>query len=210
MGIIHGFSRALDKYMKIFTNFVYLQLLWVGFTILGFGVLGFYPSTVAMFTVVRKWVMKEMGIPIFKTFWQAYKKEFIKTNILGLVFTIVGYILYIDIQFIILNIKHIHPVFVVLIFFIVYLALSFIIFFFPIYVHFQYKFFEYFKYSFLYSLLSPFKTMGILVTTLFLLFIMVKIPALLTLFCGSMISYLWMWFVYQLVNQQEKKNRMEH
>ncbi|MBS4177478.1 YesL family protein [Lederbergia citrea] len=39
----------------------YVNLPWISF---GLIVLGFFPATAAMFTVIRKWMMKEQ-VPVF-------------------------------------------------------------------------------------------------------------------------------------------------
>ncbi|WP_084028990.1 YesL family protein [Bacillus sp. J33] len=59
---------------------VYLNLLWIAFSLLGIVLFGFFPATAAMFSVVRKWIMGETDVRVFKEFWQTYRKEFWKAN----------------------------------------------------------------------------------------------------------------------------------
>lgn len=68
--------------MKLFQTFsewlfrlMWTNLLWIGFTILGLGIFGIMPATVAMFTVVRKWQMHETEISIWSVFKETYFKE---------------------------------------------------------------------------------------------------------------------------------------
>ena len=49
-------------------------------------VFGVMPSTVATFSILRKWVQGNFDMPIFKTFKNVYKKEFINSNKCGFVF----------------------------------------------------------------------------------------------------------------------------
>src|SRR5699024_12166732 len=63
------------------TRFAYVNVLWILFTFLGLVFLGAMPSTVAMFAVIRKWVTGDKEVPIFKTFLESYRTEFVKANI---------------------------------------------------------------------------------------------------------------------------------
>ncbi len=72
-----GYYRICTWIMRM----AYVNLLWVAFSLLGLGIFGFFPATAAMFVVIRKWLSSEQDIPVFKTFWNAFKTEFIKINI---------------------------------------------------------------------------------------------------------------------------------
>ncbi|KAA0550187.1 DUF624 domain-containing protein [Bacillus sp. BGMRC 2118] len=84
--------RACEWIMK----FAYLNILWVVFSLVGLLVLGLFPSTTAMLAVCRKWIMKQPDIPIFKTFWETYKKDWIISNIIGAVLIVSSYFIYIE------------------------------------------------------------------------------------------------------------------
>ena len=68
MGRVLSFCEWVLKFLR--------QSAVVCFTMLGIGVFGFMPATTALFSVTRKWIMGKTDIPIFKTFWQAYRGEF--------------------------------------------------------------------------------------------------------------------------------------
>lgn len=126
----------------------YINLLWIMFTVSGLILLGFMPATAALFTVVRKWFMKETEVPIWKTFFSVYKSEFIKSNSFGLVFVMAGIMLYVD-YYLILNLDGIIRIVATSILLLIScLYLITVLFFFPVYVHYELKFFDYFKYSF--------------------------------------------------------------
>src|SRR5690554_99319 len=64
-----------------FSNLAYLNLLWIVFTLLGGIILGFIPSTSALFSVIRQLLRKnDEEIPITKIFWTYYRKDFWKIN----------------------------------------------------------------------------------------------------------------------------------
>ena len=81
------------------SRLAYANLLWILFTLLGLGIFGFMPATVAFFTVTRKWVMGDRDIPVFKTFWTTYRQEFFKSTLFGFLLFAIGYIIYIDLAF---------------------------------------------------------------------------------------------------------------
>src|SRR5699024_12137018 len=56
-------------------------------------IFGMMTTKTAMFAVVRKWIMGEEDISIFPTFWGTYRKDFFKTNILGVILFLIGYML---------------------------------------------------------------------------------------------------------------------
>ena len=85
---MEGFMRGVYSVSEWVMKFTYVNILWITFSILGLFVLGLFPATTAMFAVIRKWVLKLPDIPTFKTFTSAYKKEFLKSNVIGLMFSL--------------------------------------------------------------------------------------------------------------------------
>src|SRR5690625_1946818 len=94
-GPMGGFYTLANWIMRL----AYVNILWIAFSLVGIIILGFFPATIGMFTVIRKWIQGDGDIPIFTTFWATYKKEFLKSNLLGLFLSLIGYILYIDFIF---------------------------------------------------------------------------------------------------------------
>ncbi len=97
-----GFEEIIWKLYEALgwiTKFIYLNILWIIFSLLGIVVLGFFPATATMFGITRKWLLGEKDIPIFKTFFFLYKTNFIESNIIGSLLLIFGAILYIDLRF---------------------------------------------------------------------------------------------------------------
>ena len=94
-GVMAMMYGACEAIMKI----AWLNGIWVLFTLGGGIVFGWAPSTAAMFTVVRKWLLGRTDAPLFKTFYQTYKKEFFKANGLGLILITAGTILFVNYQF---------------------------------------------------------------------------------------------------------------
>src|SRR5690625_7542702 len=108
-----------------------------------------------MFAVSRKWVHRETDIPIFKTFWESYKKEFIQANILGIILFLIAYLLVI--QFNILyhqeSLMYKLASFSIVALMILYAII--ITYFFPIFVLFYLRTFDFIKCSFIFGIFHP-------------------------------------------------------
>jgi len=199
-----GFSGFIYMITELVMQFAYLQLLWIAFTLMGLGLLGIFPSTAAMFSVVRKWIMGEEDVPVFKTFWQTYKTEFVRVNGLGLILSAIGWLLYVDYDFFTFGTTMGSSILKIITLLIIYLFVTTCIYFFPIFVHYRYRFFDYFKYSFLYSVSTPLKTAGLFIITYVIYLLLLKVPVLFLFFSGSVISYMWMWYIYQTIRKIQK------
>lgn len=202
---MNGFVAGYYRFAVWITRFAYLNLLWVLFSLVGLLFFGVLPATTAMFAVVRKWIDGDRDIPIFKTFWQSYRKEFIKINLLGYGILIVGYLLTIEFQ-ILRSQEHISYIIasfgVVGLFIIYFIILLYI---FPIFVHFKLKPLEYIKWAFVIGIGHPFLTLflfGVIITLVYLTFI--TIPALLFFFGGSISAYILMWGASQTFPKYER------
>lgn len=129
------------------------NICWIAFTALGLGVFGFFPATVALFTIVRKWLRKDSDVPVWKTFKQVYFKEWKRSNGIGLVFYSIGLFLFIDIR---ITETFMLGVFASFLSVILYILLIILLLaaghFFAVYVHYELSSREYIKQSFLVTL----------------------------------------------------------
>ncbi|MFB3160238.1 YesL family protein [Neobacillus sp. 179-J 1A1 HS] len=187
-GAIGGFYRLCDWIMKL----AYINILWISFSLLGLIVFGLFPATTAMFVIVRKILMDKDEIPILKTFWESYKSEFFKSNLLGLILTITGYILYIDIFFLrnttgFINLLY-YPSLM--------LALGFVLtlfYVFPTLVHFDLSILQVIKCAFVIMLMNPLSTVLMVIGSFAAYLLMTTIPGLIPIFSGSILSFVIMW-----------------
>src|SRR5690625_1086500 len=148
-----GISSKLYTFLNLIYRLAIINLLWLCFTVIGLILFGFFPATVAMFTVIRKEVLKE-DMQIFQTFWSTYKQEFLKSNLLGLILVVIGYILYIDIVFLKYISGAIQILYIpVLIMCIVYILM--LLYIFPVYVHYHVTIAQVIKNAFLMMVLYP-------------------------------------------------------
>ncbi|MEH7391455.1 YesL family protein, partial [Bacillus sp. JJ1474] len=183
-GLMDFIYRASDWIIRL----AYVNFLWMLFSILGLIIFGIFPSTVAMFTVLRQWIRSDKDIKVFKTFWSTFKSEFLKSNILGFILLGIGFILYIDFKFFstidgwvatILNL-------VLLSLFVIYAIV--VLYIFPVKVHFELKTIQYFKYALVIGVSFPKTTLLIALSVLILQYIMSYITILIIFFLGSLIS----------------------
>ncbi len=89
-----GLYRFSDRFAKL----VYLNILWMGFSLLGGLVLGFAPATMAMFAVNRNWIWGDQERPLFPLFWEKYRREFWAANAVGWIWALPLTILALDRQ----------------------------------------------------------------------------------------------------------------
>lgn len=205
-GIMGGFYSACEWIVRM----AYLNILWIGFTMLGFVVLGIFPATVAMFTIARKFYQGEADLPIFQQFWKTYKKEFVKTNLFGYTLVIIGAILAFDIYFF-YQLEGL----VSQILFYVFIALTFnfvvmLFYIFPVYVHYDLKFFQNIKYALIIGMSNPFHTLSMILCFVFMYFVIEVAPAALLFLSVAPLSMMMMLIAYRIFMRIEHKNIEEN
>lgn len=201
---MNGFVGGFYKVSEIIMRLAYVNFLWIIFTLLGLVVFGFFPASTALLTVCRKWIIGEMDLPVFQTFFTAYKKEFMKSNVIGIVFLLIGYIIYIDLSII----REAHGLirviyFPVLLIFIGYLLTGFYLF--PIIVHYDTKIFQAIRNSFMMMMMYPLSTIMMVFGTMAIYFLMTTIPGLIPLFAGSAFAFVIMWSALLAFSKIEKR-----
>lgn len=88
-----GFTGGLFNFCVWFSRLAFLNILWFIFTFLGFIIFGFFPATVALLATTRQFIKKN-NPPILRTFWHYYKKDFIESNKIGLILSLIGILFY--------------------------------------------------------------------------------------------------------------------
>lgn len=192
-----------DWIMKL----AYANLLWFLFTILGIGLFGFMPASVALFTVVRKWLKKDIDIPIFQTFFQTFKKDFIKANKIGILFVLVGYVLYIDSMFIknvtgTMQMALIVPFLIACLFYLITLLYIF-----PVYVHYELTVLQYIRNSFFIGILNPISTLLMIISISLLGILFGYLPEIVPFFSIVLIAIITMWGSNRTFHKMELKRK---
>jgi uncharacterized membrane protein YesL len=189
-------------------KFAYINLLWIGFSLIGLIVLGFFPATISMFAVIRKWLMGEGDIPIFRTFWTTYKSEFLRSNGLGLLVAVVSGLIVLDLVFM----KNLGNGFTnaiqIPLYMFMFAVVMTMFYLFPVYVHYELKLIQMIKNSFFIMLINPLENL-VMITGLAAVFFVVKyIPGLGFFFGGSLSAAIIMASGYLAFNKVDKKKQM--
>lgn len=195
-------SSALYSIFEWISRFAFLQLLWIMFTLIGGIIFGLFPSTLAVFAIIRSWLKGDTEIPILKSFWNFYKVEFIKANKLGLIVSIVFMVYvtdYLYMQHSSVTWYHI-PLFAS---FIIFLLFSLYIF--PVFVHFQLNTLGLIKNAFLIMLINPTITFYMLICiTSFIIFCWF-LPAIIFIFGISGYALITMWLSMHAFQKLQKE-----
>ncbi|MGP4041514.1 YesL family protein [Gracilibacillus sp. D59] len=88
-------SSGIFKICEWLYRLALLNMLAIGFTLLGGIVLGVFPAITAMFALNDKW-MKAEEFPVIKEYWKVYKQHFVKSNVLGGLILVTAVALYTD------------------------------------------------------------------------------------------------------------------
>lgn len=186
-GIAGGLYQIGTWIIRIFT----LNLLWIFFSLLGLLIFGLFPATIAMYTVVRKWIKGNKDIPILRNFWDSYRTNFLKANILGFIQFVIAYIIYIDYSFLD-TLSGWSAVLLNMILISVFILFSVVLLFiFPVYVHYELKIFQYIRLSIIIGISYPIQTILMLFCVVLCYVIIHVIPGFL-LFSGSALSFFMM------------------
>ena len=183
-----GFMGGFYKLLEWISRLALLNILWISFSLLGLVVFGFFPATVAMFAVARKWVLGNDDLSIFKTFWSTYKREFLKSNLLGFIISAIAIVLYIDLQFV----NHATNSFISFLY-IPFLIVTFIficmlLYIIPIFVHYDMKISQVIKNSFFVMIMNPLSTFYMLIGSFGICFALSYAPPICILYSGNLLA----------------------
>lgn len=189
--------RELGSNLYIFfewvTRFAYLNILWILFTLFGGVIAGIYPSTTTVFAIMRKWLAGEDDLPIFKTFWSQYKKDFLKSNYLGVYFNIILVFILMDL-FYLYNIADSGMKWTAIPLSAGILFLSFLLLYlFPVFVHYDQPVRKTVRTSFLLMLISPLQIFVMLISLLAIAVILWIFPAIGFIFGMSLYAFVTIW-----------------
>ncbi|MBB5326353.1 putative membrane protein YesL [Anoxybacillus tepidamans] len=202
-GLLDG---KLYRVCEWITKLAYINILWVLFTLVGAVIFGIAPAAVALFTIVRKWlVFHDNDVPVFKTFFQTYKKEFWRANCFGIVFIAVAYILYIDVLYLAHVPSSFRLLFSIVLFIIFIFYIVTLLYIFPIYVHYKLNFWQYMKYALLIGMANPLMTLIMLMSAGVLFVVFMYIPGLIPFFSISLFSLVVMGSALRAFRKVEEK-----
>lgn len=174
------------------TKFAFLNVLWIVFSLMGGIIFGVFPATIAMFTITRNWATGNTELPLFKSFWEYFRSEFFRSNLLG-IFVIIGlFITILDLLYIQMH-GTLNWTFIPLFAFILLFGL-FLFYLFPTYVHYDIKLVQVIKNAFLIMLINPINSLIMILCLLLFAILVWVMPALAFIFGGSTYAFITMHF----------------
>jgi len=199
---------SFEKIIKItefITEFVMLNVMWFAGCVLGGVIFGWAPSTVALLAVIRNKIMKKEYYGVVRSFWATYKKEFIKSNALGIVCMLFLVIVSINKINFDSQPEGIFTILSVISTVVRVLICGIILYMFPLYVHYNMDLKEYFIRALNLLIVKPFVTICIVLWTLLVYVIIMKIPGLIAIFGVSVYFYGIMAINYQFFMRNEQR-----
>jgi uncharacterized membrane protein YesL len=179
----------------VISEWIYLlfviQMFWLVGAVIGLGLFGIIPSTLAMFAVFRK-RLQDGDVDIIKTFWNAYRTMFFKSQLTGLFWILLGLFLYYDIR-ILFNYQNTFSFIIGAILIsvlLIYLLATMILM--PMNVHYEMTSSNRVRLSVMIAITMPHISIGLTLSTILVYFIATYIP-ILFLLCGiSLAAFLYM------------------
>ncbi|GAE92162.1 yESV protein [Gracilibacillus boraciitolerans JCM 21714] len=190
------------------TRFAWLNILWLIFTLLGLVLFGIMPASIAMFSIVRKWVLKDFNVPIFQSFLLEYKRNFFRANLLGIVLYVIGYFLSVFLKYTgMMSESNLYPVllgtFILAAFFYVLLILYIA----PVFVHYELSFWQYIRYAISIGAVNLPYSVSALTVLAGIYYVSLKFPGITLFFSFSISAYVTMFIVQIGFTQLLKKQR---
>ncbi|WP_430610425.1 YesL family protein [Enterococcus sp. DIV0876] len=75
--------KPVAYYLDVVMKFAYLNILWLGFTLLGVGIVGFFPATMTVCVLLRGYILDGEMEWTIKGFLACYQRLFIRSNSIG-------------------------------------------------------------------------------------------------------------------------------
>lgn len=200
-----GYMEKLNTIMEWIMRLFVLQLIWILFCLVGLVIGGIFPATFTMFAICRKWLNKQTEFPIFRTFWELYRKGLLKTNLLGWVTTLTGMSLFYYFQLFKGSEGMIDLVLLIAVWIVGILYLMTVLLMIPVYVHFDIKLINVVKYALIIAISNPFHILSMAALIIGFSMVMVIVPALIPFFSFSVLAFGLMWMSKSAFTRMEHK-----
>ncbi len=177
----------------------------------------FFPATAAMFTLPRKWVMGEVDVPLFKTFFRGYKENYVKSMLGGLMYTGIFVVIGVDYQVYLSGLEGLQLLSYI------FLGIGILLFislfnFFSMITHYHMRTFQLVKNAILITIGRPFRSLSTAVVAFAIMWFSTRWTFLLPFFSGVAIAYMAFFNFYQIYlklkdqlerQQQEQEEEQE-
>lgn len=170
-----------------------------------------FPATSAMFTTVRKWVMGDVDVPLFKTFFRGYRENYKVSMFGGILYTLMFVIIILDIQFYNSGTPGLELIAYVFMGIAVLLVVSMFNFF-SMVVHYHMKTFQLVKNAVLITIGRPFRSLSSAIAAAGIIWLSMRFTFLLPFFSAVAIAYLAFLNFYQIylkLKEQQERQELE-
>ncbi|MFC5470008.1 YesL family protein [Cohnella suwonensis] len=166
-----------------------------------------FPSTSAMFSLARKWVLGDTDVPLFKTFFRSYKQNYVQAMIGGVFYALLFAIMIIDFQ---VYLKQMNGFAIIAYLFIALMVLLLVslLHFFSLLSHFHMKTIQLLKNALILTIGRPIRSLMMAVGTVAILFISLpkqlggmNFTFLIPFFFGSVIA-VYTYFNFNIIIQK--------
>ncbi|WP_429367559.1 YesL family protein [Paenibacillus sp. DS2015] len=168
-----------------------------------------FPAISALFAVVRKWVMGDSDVPVFKTFFRGYRDNYKQSMVGGIFYTLLFIIMWVDYKVYMTEFKNLQLVGGVMLLLLIILFVSMFNFF-SMVVHYHMGILLIIKNAILLTLIRPFRMIATVLGSGLLLYIGFSYPALVFFFIVSLIA-LWSFFNFygSFLKMQDQAERLK-
>lgn len=198
---------SLDRLLRWIIKVFWLHVLIIGFSILGLFIAGLFPAIVAALSVSKKWLDQE-EFSIAKEFRKVYFQEFFKANLLGWVFALIGFVLYINYTVMVQMGDQLSVIVVFAYYFVIFVYMTVLAWVFPLYVHTKERLGTLIKNAFIMGVTFLPRTIGIFVGVFIILYISLSIPTMLLFFTGSLLALYIMFITHRVFEKIAIQNRV--
>lgn len=182
-----------------------LQLMWIGFTLLGLVIFGVSPATVGLFSVMRKKLQGEDSLrALTRAYWTTYKKEFVNANKIGVILIILGYFLTINYQVVSMMNGTMGLFMLTLLVMITVMYAVMVLNIFQVFAHYELPFSRYFSASLLLSISFPIQMIGSMMGLYAFYRVFLVIPGLLPFFGISIAVLFLTWMSSQIFKMKDE------
>ncbi|MFF3102162.1 YesL family protein [Viridibacillus arvi] len=203
---MQGFYEKFNVFGEWLYRLVLLNFLWIGFSILGAGILGVFPATAAIFSLLRKWMLQGKDVKLLSDFGQAYRNSFLKANVLGYGMVVLWLIIWADIQLTLQSTSLIGLVMTYILFgVLIYVSIASLMGF-AIYVHYELTINQYFLQMLKYPI-THVKESFILIATLLIYCTLLYYGSSIIPFIGvTLLGFVIAKVIFPTFKEQKKKN----
>lgn len=167
-----------------------------------------FPATSALFTLVRKWIIGDADVPIIKTYFVSYKKTYVQSMVVGIMYSLLFVVEYIGYNFY-ANQENFAQVLSSLYIAFIFVTILSVFLFFCLQAHLYMKTFALLKNAILLSIGRPFTSLSIIVTNMAIVYLFFSFYKgfLAFFFLSSVIAFMTFFHFHRMFQKIQDKHQ---